>query len=178
MIKKKILDNFKNLSLFVWVIGLILITFITFKVYKDNNSSKHENFFEIFNNIYLLKTLKEITSNLESRYSIVKHTAKDGDTYQSIINKLDLNKKEKSWKNLKTFETGISINKIDYDMYFGDNIKNYPINFRKQFSQDKPWYENVYSLKFNSVNILKNNWSVGYRSSFYLINSNKNENFI
>ena len=152
MIKKKILDNFKNLSLFLWVIGLILITFTTFKIYKDNNSSKHENFFEIFNNIYLLKTFKEITSNLESRYSIVKHTAKDGDTYQSIINKLDLNKKEKKYilasigkrKNLKILKTGqkfiFKIDKIDEPKLIQFKIetdKKNEVLFSRKLSKEK-----------------------------------------
>ena len=152
MIKKKILDNFKNLSLFLWVIGLILITFTTFKIYKDNNSSKHENFFEIFNNIYLLKTFKEITSNLESRYSIVKHTAKDGDTYQSIINKLDLNKKEKKYilasigkrKNLKILKTGqkfiFKIDKIDKPKLIQFKIetdKKNEVLFSRKLSKEK-----------------------------------------
>ena len=164
MIKRKILDNFRKLSLFAWFIGLILITFITFKIYEDNNSSKHENFFEIFNNTYLLKTFKEITSNLESRYTIVKHTAKDGDTYQSIINKLDLNKKEKKYilasiskrKNLKILKTGqkfvFKIDNIDEPKLIQFRIetdKKNEVLFSRKISKEK-------KVKFDAKLIQKN----------------------
>ena len=150
--------------MFAWFIGLILITFITFKIYEDNNSSKHENFFEIFNNTYLLKTFKEITSNLESRYTIVKHTAKDGDTYQSIINKLDLNKKEKKYilasiskrKNLKILKTGqkfvFKIDNIDEPKLIQFRIetdKKNEVLFSRKISKEK-------KVKFDAKLIQKN----------------------
>ena len=150
--------------MFAWFIGLILITFITFKIYEDNNSSKHENFFEIFNNTYLLKTFKEITSNLESRYTIVKHTAKDGDTYQSIINKLDLNKKEKKYilasiskrKNLKILKTGqkfvFKIDNIDEPKLIQFRIetdKKNEVLFSRKISKGK-------KVKFDAKLIQKN----------------------
>ena len=46
-------------------------------------------------NIYLIKTIKEITNSLQPRYTKYIYTSKSGDTYQSIINNLDIAKNEK-----------------------------------------------------------------------------------
>ena len=47
------------------------------------------------NNIYLKKSVKELTTNLKPRYISVNYISKAGDTHESVINRLKINKEEK-----------------------------------------------------------------------------------
>ncbi len=88
-------NTFKEHSVFIW---LFIVTILAIAISKINTISKNEKINQINNsleNIYLRKTIKEITNNLKPRYLTIHYVSKTGDTYQSIINKLNINKKEK-----------------------------------------------------------------------------------
>ena len=95
IIKKNIFKSFKELSIFLWLIALILVTFITYKIYENNRIIRHNTLFSAFNNLYLQKTIKEISNSLEKRYIHLNYITKKGDTYLSIINNLNINSNEK-----------------------------------------------------------------------------------
>ena len=87
--------TFKKHSVFIW---LFIVTILAIALSKINTISNNEKINQINNsleNIYLRKTIKEITNNLKPRYLTIHYVSKTGDTYQSIINKLNINKKEK-----------------------------------------------------------------------------------
>ena len=87
--------TFKKHSVFIW---LFIVTILALALSKINTISNNEKINQINNsleNIYLRKTIKEITNNLKPRYLTIHYVSKTGDTYQSIINKLNINKKEK-----------------------------------------------------------------------------------
>ena len=89
------LRSLKEYSIFFWLIFIAIIGIITSTIYSN---TKNEQSFQIktsLSNIYLKKTIKEITKNLEPRYKTEYYISKSGDTYESIVNKLDVNKKEK-----------------------------------------------------------------------------------
>ena len=67
-------------------------------VYSSYKTEQNKNIKSIFENIYLKKTLIEISKNLKPRYTFLEYNSKAGDTYQTIVNKLNVNKTEK--KNL------------------------------------------------------------------------------
>tara|TARA_B100000989_G_scaffold279671_1_gene242487 strand:- start:4010 stop:5248 length:1239 start_codon:yes stop_codon:yes gene_type:complete len=74
------------------------VTAIGISISAIYSSSKTEQSLQIkssLNNIYLKKTLQEITNNLEPRIKIVNYISKSGDTYQAIINKLEIEDEEK-----------------------------------------------------------------------------------
>ena len=90
------LDTYKEYSIFFWIfLVAVLVIFIstTYSTNKDNQSQKIKSSLE---NIYLKKIIKEITNNLKPRYTTLEYISKAGDTYQNIINKLDVDKNEKS----------------------------------------------------------------------------------
>ena len=78
-------------------IGLLFLLFFTITValyitHKKNlNSIKYK---ELLNNIYLKKTLNEIINNLEPRFKTYNHKIKSGETFDKILKKNSINKKE------------------------------------------------------------------------------------
>ncbi len=89
--KKKI----KSLSHFIWLVLLIIITSFVTYFYESNKKLQYENFKKTLNNLYLQKTISKITSSLEYRYVEIEYLVKDGDSYESIINNIEIPKKEK-----------------------------------------------------------------------------------
>ena len=89
------LDVFKEYSIFFW---LFLISILGIFLWMSISLMKEENSHQIkssLNNIYLKKTVKEITNSLQPRYTNLTYKSKPGDTFESIINKLGLSKEEK-----------------------------------------------------------------------------------
>ena len=106
------LDNYKEYSIFFWLALIAIIGISITSIYSQNKLQLNNKIKSSFDNIYLRKTIKEITNNLQPRYTITNYIAQSGDTYQSIINKIQIDnieekkilaaiKKEKSLKVLK-----------------------------------------------------------------------------
>ena len=89
------ITKFKEYSIFFWIIFISILGILFTGIYKSNKSEAYQKIKESFNNIYLKKTLKEITNNLKPRFTYVNYISKSGDTYQSIINSLKINQSEK-----------------------------------------------------------------------------------
>ena len=87
--------KFKEYSIFFWIIFISILGILFTGIYKSNKSEGYQKIKESFNNIYLKKTLKEITNNLKPRFTYVNYISKSGDTYQSIVNSLKINQNEK-----------------------------------------------------------------------------------
>ncbi len=85
----------KEYSIFFWLVLISFLTIFVFIIYTNNKVDKALKIKSSLDNIYLKKTLKEITNNLNPRYVNKEYLAVSGDTYQSIINKLNINEKEK-----------------------------------------------------------------------------------
>ncbi len=120
----KNINNFKDYYVFFWVILISILGIVITIIF---NASKEEESYKIrssINNIYLKKTIVEITKNLDPRYTTYTYNSKSGDTYQSIISKLKIAKEEKE-KILKTIlnEKSLNILKINQKLTFKfDNI--------------------------------------------------------
>ena len=84
----KIKRKIKSLSHFIWLILLILITSFVTYFYETNKDSQYKNLKKTLDNVYFKKTLSNITSNLEDRYSEFEYIVKEGDNYESIINSI------------------------------------------------------------------------------------------
>ena len=139
IIKKNIFKSFKELSIFLWLIALILVTFITYKIYENNRINRHNTLFSALNNSYLQKTIKEISNSLEKRYIHLNYITKKGDTYLSIINNLNINSNEKklilsSIKNKKQ----LNILKTGQKFYFKiDKLNNAKVTLFKIQTDNK-----------------------------------------
>ena len=120
----KNIKNFEDYYVFFWVILISILGIVITIIF---NASKEEQNYKIrssINNIYLKKTIVEVTKNLDPRYTTYTYNSKSGDTYQSIISKLNTTKEEKE-KILKTIlkEKSLNILKINQKLTFKfDNI--------------------------------------------------------
>tara|TARA_A100001388_G_scaffold272559_1_gene253052 strand:- start:3278 stop:4573 length:1296 start_codon:yes stop_codon:yes gene_type:complete len=126
------LRSLKEYSIFFWLIFIAIIGIITSIIYSN---TKNEQSFQIktsLGNIYLKKTIKEITKNLEPRYKTEYYISKSGDTYESIVNKLDVNKKEKKILLSSILqENSLKILKINQKFIFKfDNLSEKIIEFK------------------------------------------------
>ena len=88
-------DNIKEFSIFFWILLIGVLGVLTTNIYNKNKNLEIEQIKSSLDNIYLIKTLQEITENLEPRFSTLVYISKSGDTYQSIIKKLNIDKNEK-----------------------------------------------------------------------------------
>ena len=99
-------------------------------IYSRNKLEQSELIKSTLDNIYLKKTIKEITTNLEPRFTKKIYVSKAGDTYQSIINDLNIGKTENQ-KILRTIleEKSLKILRINQKFTFKfDNLSDEKIN--------------------------------------------------
>ena len=130
------LEAYKEYSIFFWIFLVAVIGILISTVYTKNKDERLQNIKSSLENIYLKKTVKEITNNLEPRYTLISYVVKAGDTHQTIINKLDISNNEK--KNiLKTI-----LNKND--------LKILRINQKLQFKLDNLSNEKVIEFKIET----------------------------
>ena len=93
---KSITRNYlKNYSIFLWLILIILLGIVISSIYSLSKKGVSEQIEGSLSNIYLKKTFREITKNLEPRYTNFYYISRPGDTYQTIIEKLQIEKREK-----------------------------------------------------------------------------------
>ena len=117
MFKSKKFKIIKPYSHFIWLILMISISFLVINFYDQNKKKQIEYLKKSLDNLYIHKSIKKITSNLKPRYENIDYITKSGDTYESIINKLNIGQKEKKLfiksvaknKSLKILRTGQKI---------------------------------------------------------------------
>ena len=94
MIKKLKHKIIKNFTVFGLIFLLIFASiFMIYFNHKKNFSNKiYLN--DFINNIYFKKTLFYIVDNLEPKYKKIKHKIKSGETFDKILEKYSVDKKE------------------------------------------------------------------------------------
>ena len=125
------LETYKEYSIFFWIIFVSILGIIASLFYSQNKIDQSTQIKSSLDNIYFQKTIKEITNSLNPRYTKKSYISKSGDTYQTIINKLDINKKEKAVL-LSTIasEKSLKILKINQKFTFKfDHLSKQKINF-------------------------------------------------
>jgi len=79
------------------IIGFIFLIFfiLLLTIYFDHlNKLKEQKYSDFINNIYLKKTINHAIDNLEPKYKRINHQIKSGETFDKILNKYSINKKE------------------------------------------------------------------------------------
>ena len=89
------IDLNEERTIFFWIILISILGILTSVIYSNNRNNQSAQIQSSLDNIYLKKTIKEITKNLAPRYINKTFISESGDTYQSIINKLNISKNEK-----------------------------------------------------------------------------------
>ena len=106
-------NTLKEYSIFFWTILVSILAILTFIIYTKNKEDQTAKLFRSLENVYLKKTIQEITKNLDPRFTSISYISKSGDTYENIVNDLKISKNEKKLilktilkeKDLKTLRT-------------------------------------------------------------------------
>ncbi len=133
------INKFKEYSIFFWIIFISILGILFIGIYKSNKSERSQKIKDSFDNIYLKKTLKEITNNLKPRFTYIDYISKSGDTYQSIITSLKINQNEKKEilnaisgeKSLKILRTNKKF-LFKFDNLLNDKITEFQIETDKK----------------------------------------------
>ena len=111
--------NIKEFTIFFWIILISIFGVFITSIYNKNKNEEIKQIKSSLENIYFNKTIRQITENLEPRFTTLTYVSKSGDTYQSIINKLDLDKNErKILQNTILNEKSLKILKINQKFQF------------------------------------------------------------
>jgi len=141
-IKKKI-KLIGQYSYFIWLIFLIFSTVLVTYFYDLNKKNQINYLNRSLKNIYLNNSLKRITSELKPRYIYIEHKVKEGDTYEGIINSLNIPKKEKKlFLNSVTNNKNINILKLNQKIFFKIDKKNNTkiVNFTIEIDKKKKYF--------------------------------------
>ena len=154
-------NNFKEYSIFFWTILVSILAILTFIIYTKNKEEQTAKLFGSLENVYLKKTIQEITKNLDPRFTSFNYISKSGDTYENIVNDLKISKNEKKLilntilkeKDLKTLRTNQKFT-FKFDKLSNQKIVKFVIETDKKneliFIKDKS------ESKFISKKIKKN----------------------
>ena len=85
----------KSLSYILWLFLLIIIIIFVINFQQKNKNFQYESLKKTLNNVYLQKTFKKITSELEDRYTEFEYIVREGDNYESIIYGIKISENEK-----------------------------------------------------------------------------------
>ena len=97
-------STIREYSIFFFLILIIIIVLIIHSINSDYKKENLEKINSSLDNTYLKKTIKEITNNLKPRFTYFEYSTKSGDNYQDIVDKLNINKKEKKKNNRNNFK--------------------------------------------------------------------------
>ncbi len=151
----------KEYSIFFWIVLISILGIFTSTIYSKNKQEQLNKIDSSLDNIYFKKTLKEITENLTPRLTTLNYMSTTGDTHQSIVNNLKINKSEKKLI-LDTIlnEKSLKILKINQKFTFKfDNLLDEKIvEFRieKNKKNEIVFKKNVLNNSFTSIEIEKN----------------------
>tara|TARA_Y100000816_G_C26085626_1_gene572830 strand:- start:707 stop:2005 length:1299 start_codon:yes stop_codon:yes gene_type:complete len=153
--------SYKDYTIFYWIFLIALLGILVSIINKNNEEQKLKLIKESLNNIYLKKTIEEISINLKPRYNIVTYISKSGDTYESVLNKLDINQKERklllntilNHKSLKILKINQKF-KFKFDNLSEEKIVEFKIETDKK--NEIAFYKSTENNNFTSKKIQKN----------------------
>ena len=117
------INTLKEYSVFFWLFLIAVLGIFISTLYSNIKIEETNRIKSTFENTYLKKTIKELTRNLEPRYSTILYLSKPGDTHQSIINNLNIRKKEKMFI-LKTIQNEKSLKILRINQKFTFKFDN------------------------------------------------------
>ena len=115
--KKILQEKFKEFRSFFILLLLMFLTGIIINVHEKFRSEQIKNIKNILQNTYLQKTLISISSSLKPRFEKFNHSVSAGETFEGILNEINLDIKEK--KKILNF---IKKNKIKFKIYENQKI--------------------------------------------------------
>ena len=159
--KDKILEKLQQYNYFVWLILLIIIAVFVTYFYDANKKNQISYLLKSFDNVYLKKSINSVTSQLSPRYKIIDYKVQKGDTYQIIINNIDLpiSEKKKILNIVKKYKEIKSL-KENQQIYFKidrkNNVKLIELKIEINKKKDLLFLRDTNLLDFSSRIIEKN----------------------
>ena len=120
MNKIKLVKQIRNHIHFIGLIILLSTSILAVNFYSTYKNNQIKSIHKILENIYLKKTAYSIIENLKPRYMTIDFKIESGDTFEKILNELDVPKNEKK-KVLK---------KISKFKFINNLYKNQKISFK------------------------------------------------
>jgi len=164
MNKKIILKLIDKFSYFIWLALLIFITIFVTYFYDLNKKKQIEHLNDALRNIYLNNLFKKIVSELNPRYINIEYNVKQGDTYESIINNLNIpNTEKKIFLNSVTRNKNINVLRLNQKIFFKIDNKNeikivnftIEINKKKNIFFERKEDDKTFVSKIIEKNLLK-----------------------
>ena len=102
----KINKFFRNNSDHLILIIIIVVTVLIVNFSSANKNNQNQKLLDAFENIYLKKTSKHIIKNLNPKFSYINIKVNKGDSFEKIVNNLNISETEKEIiiKNLSKFK--------------------------------------------------------------------------
>ena len=159
--KKLRLNSLKEYSIFLWLVLIALLLISSAIIYQNTKVDQSLKIKSAIGNIYLKKIFKEITNNLDPRYTTFNYVSKAGDTHQSIINNLDIEESErKILLNSILREKSLKVLKINQKFTFKfDNLSDQKIiEFKIQTDKKNEllFYKPLGKIDFMTKKVTKN----------------------
>ena len=120
-------EKFKEFRSFIILLLLMFLTGIIINVHEKFRSEQIKNIKNILQNTYLQKTLISISSSLKPRFEKFNHSVSAGETFEGILNEINLDINEK--KKILNF---IKKNKIKFKIYENQKISFDIDNLKKK----------------------------------------------
>jgi len=143
--KVKIKKNTEILALVL----LLIVTIISTTYYNYSKKKINLNFKNTINNIYLKKTVEHILDNLEPKFKKVQHKISPGETFDNILEKYSIEKKEIG-EIKKKLSPKVNLNKLNTDQKIQFSIDQ-ANNLIKEFIFQISNTEKIYLTKDNAT---------------------------
>jgi len=137
----------KNTEILALVL-LLIITIISTTYFNYSKKKINNNFKNTINNIYLKKTVEHIFDSLEPKFKKIHHKVSPGETFDSILEKYSVEKKEINEIKNK-LSSKINLNKLNTDQKFHFTIDQ-SNNLIKEFVFQISNKEKIYLTKDDS----------------------------
>ena len=169
-LKSELYYKFRDFRSFVLLLCLVTLTVIIVNTYDKFKSEQLNNLENIAQNVYLQKTLQSISNSLDPRFEEIQYIIKSGETFELILNEINIDKLEK--KKILEF---LSKNKIKLNIFENqkivfeiDNLDTkkikkvtIPINKKKDLilsSNEKSFEFKEITKKLRLTNVYKENF--------------------
>ena len=143
---------------------LILLTIVLTTFYNDSKKKINENYKDVINNIYFLKTVNHIFDNLTPRYKSINHKVSNGETFDKILSSYSITEDEiikvkkelNSDYNLENLKTNLDI-KLIIDVSNNKKITSFilPVSRTKKIQLIRNLETNLFEKKTIITNLNK-----------------------
>ena len=117
MVKSKLNKLVKNNIYLILLVSIILFTILSTNYFSVLKKNQEDSLLNILENTFFKKSINHLVKNLNPRFTYLNFKVNQGDTFEKILNQLEISKNEKEIviKNLSSF-------KFVNNLFKGQNI--------------------------------------------------------